>query len=242
MESRKNLKKKQEQEGKKERASKKKIIIATFLILFSFFGSFLIYFIMQIALDTSTPMVVVISGSMEPTINKGDLLFLRGMDPEHIKERNSEHEGDIIVYDASGLWEGAPEDPIVHRVIDKFKKDGKWYFITKGDANKAKDEEPVPGHRILGVVVGRIPYVGWIKIMLTEFSLFIPILIILSVPLVVSIFWDLLKPKKEEDEKNEEKIEKFKDSTLDKKIKDVEQYLDKIEAEYRKDDDTDDFN
>jgi signal peptidase len=188
---------------KREPIPKKKIFIAVFLIGFAFFGSYLIYFILQIALNTQTPMVVVVSGSMEPNINKGDLLFLKGENPEKIEV------GDVIVYDAQGLWEGAPEDPIVHRVIDIDEEDGDLLFITKGDANEYKDEEPVPEDHVLGVVVGRIPYVGWIKIILTDYGLIFPVIIILSVPLVISIIWDLFKPEVEQDKEKEDKTEEF---------------------------------
>jgi len=70
---RKNLTKKTRKE-RREPIPKKKVAISIFLIGFAFLGSYLIYFILQIALNTSTPMVVVVSGSMEPNINKGDLL------------------------------------------------------------------------------------------------------------------------------------------------------------------------
>ena len=197
--ARKNLTKRKSKE-EREPIPKRKIFIAVFLITFAFFGSYLIYFILQISLNTSTPMVVVVSESMEPNINKGDILFVQGKDPEDIKG------GDVIVYDAYGLWYGAPEDPIVHRVIDIYKEDGKFYFVTKGDANDLKDEEPVPQGRVLGVVVGRIPYVGWVKIVLTDLGLLIPVILILSVPLIVSILWDLFKNEEEEDkEKRKEK-------------------------------------
>ena len=232
---RKNLKKKSK--PRKQPISKKTILTSLFLIGFAFFGSYLIYFILQVALDTKTPMVVVVSGSMEPEINKGDLLFLRGMDAEHIKEQDSDHEGDIIVYDARGLWEGAPEDPIVHRVVDKYYEDGRWYFITKGDANAKVDKEPVSASRVLGVVCGRVPYVGWVKIIMSDYGLFIPILIILSVPLIISILWDLIRGEEEEEE--EDKIETMKDLILEKQFKAKDQYKDKIEAEKNSADDFD---
>lgn len=232
---RKNLKKKSK--PRKQPISKKTILTSLFLIGFAFFGSYLIYFILQVALDTQTPMVVVVSGSMEPEINKGDLLFLRGMDAEHIKEQDSDHEGDIIVYDARGLWEGAPEDPIVHRVVDKYYEDGRWYFITKGDANAKVDKEPVSASRVLGVVCGRVPYVGWVKIIMSDYGLFIPILIILSVPLIISILWDLIRGEEEEEE--EDKIETMKDLILEKQFKAKDQYKDKIEAEKNSADDFD---
>ena len=80
---------------KKEKSSKKKIIIAIVLIIFAFSGFFLIYFIMQIALNTNTPMVVVVSGSMEPNLLRGDLLFLKGKDPATIKDGTIEEKRGI---------------------------------------------------------------------------------------------------------------------------------------------------
>ncbi len=229
---RKNLKKKSK--PKKQPISKKNIITSLILIGFAFFGSYLIYFILQIALDTQTPMVVVVSGSMEPNINKGDLLFLRGMDAEDIMEQDGDHEGDVIVYDAKGLWDGAPEDPIVHRVVDKYKEDGRWYFITKGDANAKVDKEPVSASRVIGVVCGRVPYVGWVKIIMSDYGLFIPILIILSVPLIISILWDLAKEEEEEDKKVS-----MKELILEKQAKAKDQFKDKTEIEKSSDDDFD---
>ena len=229
MMERKNLRKKTDQE-KKEPISKKKLAISIFLIGFAFLGSYLIYFILQITLNTSTPMVVVVSGSMEPNINKGDLLFIQGVDPEDIQV------GDVIVYDAHGLWVGAPEDPIVHRVIDIDEDDDKLYFITKGDANDLKDKEPVPENRVLGKVVGRIPYVGWVKIILTDYGLLFPVIIILSVPLVVSILWDLIKGEKEEEEKKISKLIELKDQErTEESIKQIQQ----VEKEDQEHDDFD---
>lgn len=226
---RKNLTKKTKKE-KREPIPKKKVVISIFLIGFAFLGSYLIYFILQIALNTSTPMVVVVSGSMEPNINKGDLLFLQGVDPEDIEV------GDVIVYDAHGLWVGAPEDPIVHRVIDIIEEDNKLYFVTKGDANNNKDKEPVPGGRVLGKVIGRVPYVGWVKIILTDYGLLFPVIIILSVPLVVSILWDLIKGESEEEEKKASKVEELKDKeVLEEPIK----RIDRVKTEDHKEDDFD---
>ena len=193
----------------KEASLKRKIIITIILLGVAFSGAFLVYFIMQIALNTKTPMVVVVSGSMEPKLHKGDLLFLRGKDAENIKNGTIEgKEGDIIVFDARGLWVNAPSDPIVHRVIDKWYVNGDgWYFKTKGDANSLVDEGEVPEDNILGVVVGRIPYIGWVKIVLTDSGLLIPLLVIVSVLLVISLIWDITKKEDDEEEiKSEKKI------------------------------------
>ncbi|MHA1285061.1 MAG: hypothetical protein ACTSQP_21385, partial [Promethearchaeota archaeon] len=74
----------------------------------------------------------------------------------------------------------------------------------KGDANAVPDPVPVPQNRIYGVVCGRIPYIGWVKIILTDSGLLIPVIVIISILLVISIAWDLVK-KDESEEKNENK-------------------------------------
>ena len=200
----------------KEASLKRKIIVTVILLGLAFSGAFLIYYIMQIALNTDSPMVVVVSGSMEPKLHRGDLLFLKGKDAENIKNGTIEgKEGDIIVFDARGLWITAPSDPIVHRVVDKRYNNG-WEFLTKGDANSSPDAEWVPENRILGVVVGKIPYIGWVKIALTDSGLLIPLLVIVSLLLVVSIVWDLFNKEKETDSENKKKI--YNEENIEKEI------------------------
>ena len=58
--------------------------------------------------DSSSPIVVVLSGSMEPAFQRGDLLFLwnRGLDTQV---------GEIVVYNVKGK-----DIPIVHRVVKRY--------------------------------------------------------------------------------------------------------------------------
>jgi len=203
--------------GKKKgfwnKENKKKILVSVFLIVFAFSGSYLIYFILQVSLDTPTPMVVVISRSMEPNINVGDLLFLHGVeDPSQIKV------GDVIVYDARGLWSGAPSDPIVHRVIEKKFENQSWWFLTKGDNNHYPDPAWVPQENVIGIVVGRIPYVGYVKIFLTDTGLLVPLLVILSILLIISIAWDFIKKDQEEGEEKKEKQKKLPKTKMGKEF------------------------
>ncbi|MFX0000003.1 MAG: signal peptidase I [Candidatus Hodarchaeota archaeon] len=211
---------------KKEYSSKRKIITTVVLIILAFSGSFLIYFILQLALHTNTPMVVVVSESMEPNLLKGDLLFLEGRDPSQIKNGTiSGKEGDVIVFDARNLpgWIKPPNDPIVHRVIDKWY-DGAWFFRTKGDANPTIDDAPVPANRILGVVIGRIPYIGWVKIVLTDTGLLIPLLVIVSTLLIISIIWDIVKKDDngKEKKKGEQNLIYNPEAKTDKSVRQIE--------------------
>jgi signal peptidase len=196
-------------EKEKKPVSRKKIIIAVVMISVAFFGSFLIYFILQISFNTESPIVVVVSGSMEPQIHKGDLLFVMGREPENIKNGTIiDKDGDIIVFNAQGLWPSAPIEPIVHRVIEKYQIGDTWYFRTKGDANSMPDAAPVPEGRIIGVVVGGIPYIGWVKIFLTDSGLLIPLLVIISALLIISIVRDIYKGDGDDkDEENKDELE-----------------------------------
>jgi hypothetical protein len=70
--------------------------------------AFMLWKGLSVATDSSSPIVVVLSGSMEPAFQRGDLLFLwnRGVETQV---------GDVVVYNVRGK-----DIPIVHRVIRKF--------------------------------------------------------------------------------------------------------------------------
>jgi signal peptidase len=63
---------------------------------------------LSIVSDSPSPIVVVLSGSMEPAFQRGDLLFLwnRGADTQV---------GEIVVYNVKGK-----DIPIVHRVVRRY--------------------------------------------------------------------------------------------------------------------------
>ena len=86
--------------------------------------------------------------------NKGDIMFLKGIEPKHIKV------GDVLVYET-----GAHNNPIIHRVVGIDIGEGVYYFLTKGD-NNHKEDKPVIEEQIVntGKAVFKIPYLGWVKI------------------------------------------------------------------------------
>ena len=72
--------------------------------------AFMLWKGLSVATDSPSPIVVVLSGSMEPAFQRGDLLFLWN--------RNLVQEtqvGEIVVYNVKGK-----DIPIVHRVVRKF--------------------------------------------------------------------------------------------------------------------------
>ncbi|KAI2609353.1 microsomal signal peptidase 18 kDa subunit [Hypoxylon fragiforme] len=115
--------------------------------------------------DSPSPIVVVLSGSMEPAFQRGDLLFLWN--------RNLAAEtavGEVVVYNVRDK-----DIPIVHRVVRKFGSGPDAQLLTKGDNNAADDTELyargqdyLERRDIIGSVVGYIPFVGYVTIMLSE--------------------------------------------------------------------------
>lgn len=65
---------------------------------------------LSVVSDSPSPIVVVLSGSMEPAFQRGDLLFL--WNRNLIQDTDV---GEIVVYNVRGK-----DIPIVHRVVRKF--------------------------------------------------------------------------------------------------------------------------
>jgi signal peptidase I len=129
-------------------------------ILYIVFGVLLAFGINQglaLALSTDLPIVAVESNSMLPTFRQGDILLLYGQESYEV--------GDIIVFSPS---EGAT--PVVHRII-KINLDDSYQ--TKGDnnTNQLPFERAIRSNQIHGKVILIIPYLGWIKIGISEFVL-----------------------------------------------------------------------
>ncbi len=96
---------------------------------------FALQFGLKFALHTSSPLVIVVSGSMEPVFYRGDVVLLEGIDGGNI---NNVHVGDVIVYKRPGY-----PYPIIHRVreISNVDLGGKIEkcFLTWGDNNPVPD-------------------------------------------------------------------------------------------------------
>ncbi|OWJ55671.1 signal peptidase I [Pyrodictium delaneyi] len=89
--------------------------------------------------------LMVLTGSMKPTLNPGDIVIVKPTD--HVRT------GDIIAYRLGDAI-------VLHRVINKsIDENGKVMITTKGDNNRAPDA-PVETSSVLGVKIVRIPYAG----------------------------------------------------------------------------------
>jgi len=123
---------------------------------------------LMVVTGSPSPIVVVLSGSMEPAFQRGDLLLLTQSDgPFNI--------GDIVVFNT----DGGASIPIVHRILETHeRKDGKVDFLTKGDANPIHDRGLYRGlvwlnrHHVMGRAQAYLPHIGMITILMNDWPAF----------------------------------------------------------------------
>lgn len=91
---------------------------------------------------------VVLSGSMEPAIETGDLILLRDTDPLALEK------GDVICYLSSGK-------AVTHRIVGiTAGEDGRPRYVTQGDANSGRPSACDAGSSA-GDLVGRADRRAW---------------------------------------------------------------------------------
>ncbi|KAK8463583.1 hypothetical protein SEVIR_1G382200v4 [Setaria viridis] len=120
---------------------------------------------LMVVTGSESPLVVVLSESMEPGFKRGDILFLH-MNKDPVRA------GEIVVFNVDGR-----PIPIVHRVIEVHERHDTAGFdiLTKGD-NNLHDDRMLYAHgqlwiqqqHIMGRAIGYLPYAGWLTIAMTE--------------------------------------------------------------------------
>lgn len=187
-----------------------KTAVAIVLIVAIVFG---LFFGLRAFLNTSDPVLTVVSGSMnipydaaddnfwltiatpfDRTLSVGDIIFVQGVNP---KDLNTNYpNSDIIVYHRPDN----PSELIVHRIVSKEIINGTIYFQTKGDGNPPEvwpnpvpasgvdSWGPIPQQDVVGKVVMRIPWFGWVTIFVKDYPWGLPIIIAIILLIVVLEF------------------------------------------------------
>ena len=129
-------------------------------------------------------LYTVITGSMEPNVPVGSLVFVKDVDPVEVQEK------DVIAF-----YGGKDSNAIItHRVVENrvFMGD----FITKGDANSDNDMNPVEYEELIGRVELSVPYVGTVAQFLTSLEGKITAASIIGLAVVLNILGSVLDKKK----------------------------------------------
>lgn len=132
-------------------AEKKKTSLAASVL--NFIGTAIIIIAIVLCLLLTVPRLfginsyTVLSGSMEPAIPVGSLVWTKSIDPADAEP------GDVILF-----YDGRSDIPVTHRVVENDAANGQ--IITKGDANAQNDISPVYYQNVLGKMVLHIPKLG----------------------------------------------------------------------------------
>ena len=129
----------------------------------------------------TTPLIVL-TDSMYPIIESGDLIICQGAEPEEIQV------GDVIAFfDPAGNGTTI----VTHRVIEVTEQNGELAWRTKGDNNNTEDRLAVTADKLVAVYEGtRIPGFGNVALFMQS----TPGLIVCVVcPILLLVGYDMLR-------------------------------------------------
>ena len=126
--------------------------------------------------------LIVLTDSMYPLIESGDLIICHTAEPEEIKA------DDVIAYfDPAGNGSSI----VTHRVMEVTEKDGQIAWKTKGDNNNTEDRLLVPADKLVAIYEGtRLPGFGNVALFMQT----TPGLIVCVVcPILLLVGYDMIR-------------------------------------------------
>lgn len=126
--------------------------------------------------------MIVLTDSMYPEIQSGDLIVCHTEDAENVKE------GDIIsFFDPAGNETSV----VTHRVAEvTTDEDGNLAWITKGDANNANDDTIVPAKNLVGVYQHRFSGLGNVAMFMQTTQ---GLIICVICPIILLVAYDVIR-------------------------------------------------
>ena len=169
-------------------------------IIFKWIGNILIVFLVIVGISTlysvylskndpsKTPSVfgyhvlTVLSGSMSPQLEAGDLLITKKTAVASINV------SDVISY------KSPTNTMVTHRVIDIVNQNGELFFQTKGDANNIEDQALVSSDQLVGSLTFNIPKAGYVMNFLKTPLGLISIIAVIFIFLTFGFLKELFNP------------------------------------------------
>ena len=135
--------------------------------------------------------MIVLSGSMSPAFDAGDIVVVRELDPKAVQT------GQVITFRDPV----SPKNFITHRVIEVVHKDNTVLYRTKGDANDAIDKELVPWRNVVGHVVMHVPYGGYLVNFIRTLPGLLLFIVIPGILIIIGEFRTIARLLREVDDK-----------------------------------------
>ena len=124
---------------------------------------------------------IVLSGSMEPSIMTGDMVFVKETDPDSLKV------GDVIAYKSGSAV-------VTHRIVEVKSENGETRYVTQGDANNAADQSLVKPADVEGIYQRRVAGAGNLAMFMQTTT---GMILFVVCPLVLFVLWDVIRRKPE---------------------------------------------
>ncbi len=195
-------------------------IFVILIIVILMVGAYFVDQYMSVKSGESRPPLfgayVIISPSMVPNINVLDAIVTVRTDAEKLKKN------DVITFISN--------DPahkgitITHRIVGiKKTSSGGYAYRTKGDNNNVEDKTLVSHDEVLGKVILRIPYIGYLQQFLTTKFGWI---IVIVVPALFIMIGDVVKIVrviivKEDDEEDKKKKDSYNENYISQEIQNL---------------------
>ena len=190
-----------EENQRKQKKRSKKIRIIVYIILIPILICNIILIIQSAIQPKETPELVgiksyvIISGSMQPELNIGDIVI--------VKKVEDLQEGDIISFRQG-------QSVITHRINKIMDENGEIVYQTKGDNNNIEDSGTITDSVIEGKVIYKISKLGKISLFLQNKIIIIIIVLLLYVYISYSGVKEKRKKKRKMVREKYEKMEENK--------------------------------
>ncbi len=137
--------------------------------------------------------MIVLTDSMEPVIQSGDLIICHTADAESIQV------GDVIsFFDPAGNGSSV----VTHRVEEvTTDENGDLAWVTKGDANNTADQALVTADDLVGIYKSRIPGLGNVAIFMQTTQ---GLILCVICPIILLIAYDIIRRRMYEKERKKD--------------------------------------
>ncbi len=136
--------------------------------------------------------LIVLTDSMYPKIESGDLIICHTIEPNEVKE------GDVIAFfDPAGNGTSI----VTHRVLEVIEENGTYSFRTRGDNNNTEDKELVPGENLVGIYKSRIGGAGNVALFMQSTT---GLIVCVVLPIILLVAYDVIRRRLYEKSKKDD--------------------------------------